>query len=70
MEMFVSLMGQMREREGWRCALEKWGERCAILGAIVMLVLCADSWDLKWTKEQVYLVIMKLLKCYVITSYY
>ena len=53
MEMFVLLTGQTREREGWRCALEECGEPCVILGAMVMLVWCADSWDLKWTKEQV-----------------
>ena len=66
MEMFVLLTGQMREREGWKCVLEVCGELCVIIiiGAIVLLVWCADSWDLKWTKEQVHLVILNLHKCY------
>ena len=61
MEMFVLLTGQTRGREGWRCALEKYGELCVILiiiGATVFFVWRADSWDLKLTKEQVCLVIL------------
>ena len=64
MVMFVLLMDQMIGKEGWSCALEECGELCVILiiGAMVMLVWCADSWDLKWTKEQVCLVILCLHK--------
>ena len=62
--MFVLLTGQTRGREGWRCALEICGKLCVIIGAMVMPVWCADSWDLKWTKEQVCLVILNLHKCY------
>ena len=67
MEMFVLLEDQMRGREGWKCVVEACGELCAIIiiiGAIILLVWYADSWDLKWTKEQVHLVILSLHKCY------
>ena len=60
MEMFALLMDQTRGKGGWSCALEECGELCVIVGAIVMLVWCADSWDLKWTKEQVCSVILNL----------
>ena len=66
MEMFVLLTGQTRGKGGWKCVLEACGELCAIIiiiGAIVLLVWCADSWDLKWTKEQVCLAILNLHKC-------
>ena len=44
----------MRGRGGWKYALEKFGELCVIIvGAPVMLVWCAGSWDLKWTVEHV-----------------
>ena len=39
----------MRGRGGWKCALEKCGELCVTtVGALTMLVWCADNWDLKW----------------------
>ena len=49
MVMFVLLEDQMRGRGGWKCALEKCGELCVTtIGVLTMLVLYADSWDLKW----------------------
>ena len=45
MEMFVLLADQTRGKGGWRCVLEECGELCVIVmvGAIVLLVWCADS---------------------------
>ena len=65
MEMFALLTDQTRGKGGWSCALEECGELCVIVmvRAIVLLVWCADSWDMKWTKEQVCLVILCLHKC-------
>ena len=49
MVMFVLLEDQTRGRGGWKCALEKCGELCVnTVGALTMLVWCADNWDLKW----------------------
>ena len=62
MEMFVLLTAQTRGKGGWRCALERCGELC-VVGAIVLLVWCADSSDSKWTKEQVCLMNLNLHKC-------
>ena len=39
----------MREREGWRCALEECGGLCVTeVGTTLMPVWCAGSWVSKW----------------------
>ena len=42
----------MRERGEWRCALEECGGLCVTeVGAPLMLLWCAGSWDLKWMHQ-------------------
>ena len=63
MEMFVLLTDQTRGKEGWSCALEKCGELVCNPYFWSSGFARADSWDLKWTKEHVRLVILNLQKC-------
>ena len=42
----------MRGKGGWKYVLEKCGGLCVMMvGAPMMLVWCADSWDLRWMHQ-------------------